>query len=72
LTEVITLKLPYREFSSRNTPFSNLLTTQPIHRHSNSIDAAQQSKYDTKLEKGPNFNPGEQFSRKFTPKGISQ
>jgi hypothetical protein len=31
-----------REFPSQNTPFYNLLTTQPIHTNSNSIDAARQ------------------------------
>jgi hypothetical protein len=39
-------KSTQREFPSQNTPFSNFLTTQPIHPNSNSIYAAQQVEHD--------------------------
>jgi hypothetical protein len=61
-------KLPQMEFPSQNTPFYNLLTTQPIHTNSNSIDAARQVEHQEKLKHVKNFSLGEQFSQKF-PKG---
>jgi hypothetical protein len=42
------LKSSQREFPSQNTPFDNFVTTQPIHKNGNSIDAAGQAQYDAK------------------------
>jgi hypothetical protein len=56
---------PSKGVSSQNAPFCDFWTTQPIQTNSNSIDAARQAEYDTKLQNVKILNLGEQFSWKF-------
>jgi hypothetical protein len=64
-------KLSQRVFPRQNTLLHNFIPTQPIHTNSNSIDAARQAEYNTKL-KNVKISIQGAISSIIPPKGSSK